>query len=311
MSMRQHAALLDCGTEALTPAYGQFRPYAGAAALPPRDTDQRRRRILTSTVELDVIPRLLLQHRAESKAGSETGRPFAPGCDMVERVNGTEVADLVDLLLERDEPDAFGFVEQVHRRGASPEAVLLELLTPAARRLGVLWELDECDFTAVTIGLWRLQGAMSRFRPHFMGKADLPADAPRALLVPLPGEQHGFGIAMVSDFFCRAGWNAWSGPVGTSAELAAMVRGQWTDVIGFSLACDDRLDTLAAEIRRVRRASCNPALGVLVGGPAFARSPHLAVLVGADATAADGLQAVAQARRLLDLSAERRGTVVR
>ena len=302
MSMRQHAAMLDCAAEALMPAYGPDGP-ARAAGLPPRETAQRRRRILTSTVELDVIPRLLLQHRA--------GVGLVPRRGAARPVEGAEVVELVGLVLERDEPDVFGFVEQVHRHGASPEAILLELLTPAARRLGVLWELDECDFTAVTIGLWRLQGAMSAFRPHFVGEADLPAGAPRALLVPLPGEQHGFGVAMVFDFFCRAGWNAWSGPVASSAELAAMVRGQWTDVVGFSLACDDRLDTLAAEIRRVRRASCNPALGVLVGGPAFARSPHLAAVVGADATAADGLQAVAQARRLLDLSAERRGAVVR
>ena len=61
----------------------------------------------------------------------------------------------------------------------------------------------------------------------------------------------------------------------------------------------------------MRRASCNPAIGVMVGGPAFTRSPHLAALVGADATAADGQQAVVQARTLLDFCARRSGPVAR
>lgn len=292
----------DAGADALNSAGPLDSPRGGSNML-ARDTDRRRRQILTRTVELDVIPRLLLRHRVRPDVAVRSGAMLS--------ICAPDVAELVGMVLGRDEPDAYGFLEAVHRQGASPEAILLELLTPAARRLGVLWELDKCDFSSVTIGLWRLQSAMTEFRPVFVGKPGLLADAPRALLVPLPGEQHGFGLAMVFDFFCRAGWDAWTGTVGSSAELGRMVRHQWTDVVGFTLACDDRLDALAAEIRNVRRASCNPAIGVLVGGPAFTRSPHLAALVGADATAIDGRQAVVQARTLLDLSPKRPGAVTR
>ena len=302
VSMRQQPAMLDRSADArsLNPAYAGDQP--GRVGRAAREVEQRRN-ILTSTVKLDVIPRLLLRQRP--------GTAPARAPDPAPAVAASEVAALVDLVLARDEPDAFGFLEAVHRHGASPEAILLELLAPAAQRLGVLWELDECDFTTVTIGLWRLQNAMTEFRPAFVGEPGVLPDAPRVLLVPVPGEQHGFGLAMVYEFFRRAGWNAWTGPVDTSAELAAMVRAQWIDVIGFTLACDDRYDGLAAEIRRVRRASCNPAIGVMVGGPAFTRSPHLAALVGADATAADGQQAVVQARILLDFCARRSGPVAR
>ena len=74
-------------------------------------------------------------------------------------------------------------------------------------------------------------------------------------------------------------------------------------MVGFSLACDSRLDALAAMIHEIRRASRNPALGVLVGGRVFAEQPELAVLVGADATATDGQQAVLKAEALLGLLA--------
>lgn len=308
-SMRLQVATADrdAAAEAMNSASQQVSPRAGhappASDMPTNETMGQRRRILTRTVEFDVIPRLLLRQRAHP---GESARSDAPAL-----IRAPDVAELVGMVLGREEPDAYGFIEAVHRQGASPEAILLELLAPAARRLGVLWELDECDFTSVTIGLWRLQSAMAEFRPVFVGKPGLSSGAPRALLVPLPGDQHGFGLAMVFDFFCRAGWDAWTGSIGSSAELAGMVRHQWTDVIGFTLACDDGLDRLAAEIRSVRRASCNPGIGVLVGGPAFSRSPHLVTVVGADATAADGRQAVLQARTLLDFQPKRPGTFMR
>lgn len=111
---------------------------------------------------------------------------------------------------------------------------------------------------------------------------------------------------MVFDFFCRAGWNAWTGPLETRGELASMVRGQWIDVVGFSLACDERLDAARAEIRAVRAASRNPGLAVMVGGPPFVANPALAASIGADGTALDGLQAVTNAHALLRRDHERR-----
>jgi len=50
----------------------------------------------------------------------------------------------------------------------------------------------------------------------------------------------------------------------------------------------------------MRKASCNPALGVLVGGSLFAQDPGKVREVGADGTAADGLRALNAAERLLD-----------
>jgi methanogenic corrinoid protein MtbC1 len=64
-----------------------------------------------------------------------------------------------------------------------------------------------------------------------------------------------------------------------------------------------RLDGLAHCIRSVRRASHNPDLYVMVGGPLFLAQPDLVTRVGADAAATDAASAVRQAGGLLAVRA--------
>ena len=111
---------------------------------------------------------------------------------------------------------------------------------------------------------------------------------------------------MVYDFFRRAGWNAWSGPVSSESELITMVRHTNFDMVGFSLACDEQLQDASRAIRLVRQASRNREVAIMVGGPGLAANPALAAQVGADGTAVDGRQAVVQANALLALAASRR-----
>ena len=51
-------------------------------------------------------------------------------------------------------------------------------------------------------------------------------------------------------------------------------------------------------IHAVRRASANKQVKVMVGGGTFAADPNRATAVGADVTALDAVQAVAQAGRI-------------
>lgn len=53
-------------------------------------------------------------------------------------------------------------------------------------------------------------------------------------------------------------------------------------------------------IRAIRGVSRNRAVGVLVGGPVLVGRPELALSVGADATAADGPQAVLRAEYVIN-----------
>ena len=108
-------------------------------------------------------------------------------------------------------------------------------------------------------------------------------------------------MSMVASFFQRAGWGGWSGVPGSTSDLVRMVRDGHFAIVGFSASCHRRMDALSGAIRAVRRASMNRGIRIMVGGPLFALQPGLVALVGADATATDGRQAVLQAQNLLTL----------
>ena len=196
-------------------------------------------------------------------------------------------------------------MEALHLAGYPAETLYLDLQAPTARQLGQMWVDDDCDFTDVTVGLFVLQSSLRELGATQRDNVPNPA-APRILLVPLPREQHTFGLSMVYDFFRRAGWNAWSGTIESEAELTAMVRESWFDIVGFSLPCDEQVDDARAMIRMVRAASLNPEVAIMVGGPGFTANPALAATVGADGTAVDGRQAVRAADALLASAVGRR-----
>ncbi len=269
-------------------------------AIPSRPGTARRRKglgadgrdILTRTIVQDVIPQLVampwLGHAAP--AATVQVRPL---------IDDRAIQRVLSLCFEPDGQGVAAMVAGLHRQGASAEALYTRLLTPVARILGAMWEDDECSFTDVSVGLVRLQNAQRALAPSFIGKTPTAFGAPRALLFPVPGEQHTFGLSMVKDYFLRAGWDAWLGVVETEADAIDLVQRERADVIGLSFACDERIDTAGRLIAQFRSAAANPRLTVMVGGPAFVADPSLAAKVGADATAADGHQAVLVAHELL------------
>jgi methanogenic corrinoid protein MtbC1 len=253
---------------------------------------------LAATIRQEVLPRLVLAHRAMTAVTQPIVENTAVWSDAVLRMSA--------LVLRQDATAAAAFVDQLVANGTSLETIYLDVLATTARRLGVLWNEDAADIAEVTMGLWRLNEVMRGLSPGFRA---LPGGADHGrpvLLVPAPGETHSFGLAMVSDFFARAGWNVSGGPATTGWDLNDWVRGTWFSVIGFSVGCEASLEALAAGIRMVRRMSRNPAVGVMVGGPIFTQHPELAAQVGADATATDGLQAVEQAHSLVGLLGARK-----
>ena len=262
----------------------------GAAA---RAESRHRHSVLARAIETLVIPRMVQAHRDSAATG------FAAASSS--GVLTTEsVQEFARLILTNEVPTATACLAAMRARGAALETLYLDLLAPVARYLGELWKEDLCDFTQVTTGLWRLQQVLREFGASFHHEVVNLDPSRHALLVPAPGEQHTFGLVMVAEFFRRAGWGVWSGTPESMSDLLAMVRGEWFAVVGFSVACGNRLEALAAGIRQVRRASRNRRIGIMVGGPLFAEQPNLVSEVGADATASDGRQAVLNAAALLD-----------
>ncbi len=254
---------------------------------------------LLRTIEAEIIPRLMLAHQSPAFAvpSAEALAQRAIGRD--------EVAAFAALVLAQPADAAFAHVAALRADGLALDAIYLDLLSPTARHLGEMWEADLCDFTQVTLGLWRLQQLLYDLSPAFQDDATFSAQRRRALLAPAPGSQHTLGLFIVAEFFRRAGWDVCGEPTASLADLTAAMRSEWFDVVGLSVGADCQLDDLSSVILSLRRASRNKGVGVMVGGAVFSAQPDLATAVGADMTAADAPQALVLAEAMVALRDKR------
>ena len=247
---------------------------------------------LARTIEQEIIPRLMLAHRT---AAEPLLRPAGQAC----AVSFDDVKQFAKLVLSHDEDAAFAAVHSLRARQVSIDRIFLELLAPTARYLGELWDDDLCNFTDVTVGLGRLQRVLRELSPALGRSVEHPAQGRRVLLLPSPGEQHTFGLAMVAEFFRHAGWDVTGGAWTAGIDATALVSAEWFDVVGFSLGAELHLQALADCISAVRHAACNPRLKVLVGGPLFGAHPEFAAKAGADGMTIDGREAPVLAEGLI------------
>lgn len=238
------------------------------------------RALLASALQQRIIPRLIQVHaspEATPELSTLTGRA----------VTSDDIRELAALVLLPDDRPARAIVDALRLRGVPVETLFLDLLATTARYLGELWEQDVCSFADVTVGVGRLQQLLRALSPGLTVSPHALPQPLRVLLLPCPGEQHTYGLVMVSEFFRGAGWDVVGGPAAATDAVHAVQR-EWFDVVGFSLAGEVHLPRLAPAITAVRKASINPRVGILVGGPLFLANPGLASEVGADAVAVNG-----------------------
>ena len=292
--------LIDAGAAIGEPSGLRCPPYDGAPLdgenpgdCPPRlDPSLERMRLLVSTVEAQIIPRLVIAHR------TGTGTPASHDPSAV-RPRHEEVEACVKLLLDPGAGPIVAYAEGLIARGVTLDAVYLEIFAPAARRLGDMWDHDECTFTDVTIALGRLQQTLRRFSAHFRPDSVDGSPWRQALFAAVPGEQHTFGLSMIVQYFLRAGWDASMLPSPAGDEIVRLVQQENIAIVGLSMSRESHSSVLKSLIARVRGASRNGALRVLVGGVAFSGKPGLEADVGADGTATDAMQAVNLAEQLV------------
>ncbi|TAD73224.1 MAG: cobalamin B12-binding protein [Sphingomonadales bacterium] len=249
---------------------------------------------VNAIIEGEIIPRLLMAHSVtQPRARAGLFRTITPD----------EASRFAVLPLRLEAASLLEEVDAFIAKGASVETICLDLLAPAARKLGEMWDNDECDFLDVTMGLWRLQEVMrevaSRSPADLAGLA-LPFSA---LFSPMPGDHHNFGTLMIEEVFARGGWRSEALVKPERRELLDRLARQPFDMVGLTLARDCPSAALSNLIKAVRNVSANPHIIVLVGGRMINENPGLAVAVGADGTGADALAALELANALVKTAA--------
>ena len=207
-------------------------------------------------------------------------------------VSAEQVECFTRLICDGHEDEAHHMVEDLLSGGASPEALMLTLLAPAARLMGECWCQDRRDFVEVTLGMARMQQLVRQFR--------LPSAAPdelhgHALLVPVPGEQHTFGIRLVEEHLLRAGWRVTALLKVGEADMVRLAAEEHFDFIGFSVSSERLLPALRSAIRSLRSSSRNRNVRIAVGGVLFDGRNIAPRDIDVDAIVLDAQDAVNQA----------------
>lgn len=244
-------------------------------------------------IEGEILPRLLIAQGQERKEV----KTVVEGLTVV----GTEtISSFARLLTEADMQAVDAYIEAHLARGMSIESLLLDLFAPTARELGDMWLRDECSFTEVTIGLCALECQLMRRTEMDQPTSMVPDDNRVALFSPVPGEQHVFGLLIVKELFRRAGW-AVSAPLEAQEDaLLDAVQENWFTMVGLSVSCAEAARRCASLIPRLRVASKNSDLVVVVGGYCFERAEDEQELIGADLVVNDGPTALVETERLVD-----------
>lgn len=247
---------------------------------------------ILSIIESEIIPRLLKAERIHPHRLSlvPTSRDL-PSND--------EIEAFVHLCLASDSLAAPAFVAQLMEEGLNTEQVFMELITPAARFLGVQWESDRMDFTQVTHGLVRLHAIAHDIGFEYKDGPLVQGDVKRIMIASAPGSEHILGPTIVAEFFRKEGWQVVVEISPSAKELAHAVRNEWFDAVGLSVGIEQQLPGLADLVAQIKVDARNPRLAVLLGGPIFTLQTFEASQFGAGAICTDAREAARLALSLL------------
>lgn len=214
--------------------------------------------------------------------------------------SGAELSPLarqyLALTLEGRRDEARAVARDAVRRGATVASVLMEVLEPAQREIGRLWQLGEISVaqehycTAVT------QLVMSDLEPLLFTGVD---NGNRLVAVDAPGSLHQVGLRMVVDLLECEGWNTtYHGPTDPRG-VPDLVHAHDAAVLAISLSMPAQIEPVSSMISAVRADPRTQQVKVLVGGRPFLVAPELVAAVGADAWAPDAVSAVTICSRLV------------
>jgi len=256
-------------------------------------------RMLNAAVK--IIPRFLMDIapiqrliRAPSrlrlvvKADPSASPGATPAIPELGAAQWTELADAA----VRSQEEAIALLRGWRHQGLAWPDIYLNGISPAARLMGALWSADRMDFATVSMGVARLQAAMYELSPEFLADASPLGDKTKRVLLVNPASQHTLGSLMAAEFFRRAGWSVQVAYAVEDQGWLSLVNSDWFDVLGVSLSAEQQLPAVRSTLARLRQASANPSIKIMIGGPLLQDRPELVQFLRADFAAKSADEAV-------------------
>ena len=198
--------------------------------------------------------------------------------------------------LAGDRQEALRLVhEEGLARGIDAPRIALEVIMPAQREIGRLWQENRIGVAEEHLATAISQLVVSTLYAQFPRE---PTNGKRVIVACVEGEQHELGARLVADFLEMAGFVVhFLGANVPTDSLVAMVRTELPHLVVLSSATTLHVAQLRSAISRVRLVG-GDALPIAVGGGVCAWVHDLGDIPGVSCTGTDLHDLVETAKRL-------------
>ncbi|MEK4027114.1 MULTISPECIES: B12-binding domain-containing protein [Bacillaceae] len=171
-----------------------------------------------------------------------------------------EAREFAEYLLEGDALASIDFIK--HRKQLTTLELFNQLVTPAMRHVGELWENNKITVADEHLATGTCDFVLSRLFPW---QKEQPSVNKKAMFLCPQGERHYLGLKMVSSLFVESGWSVRFFGSDLPLESALTTAHKWQpDVIGLSVAIVYHLPHLQDYIERFSDLPSRPA--IILGG---------------------------------------------
>lgn len=193
-----------------------------------------------------------------------------------EKGTGKDVQEYLDLILQGRRGEAAEFALTFLEAGTAPGKIAGDLLLPAFRQIGRLWEKNQISASAEHLATETTRYVIYRIFEELKAKRALPY---RAFLACVPGDQHDIGLDLMANLLRSEGWSlihiGWGAPHQDILDSASEAR---PDIIVLSVSLISLLPAARTLIAGLKAAI--PNVPILLGGAAaLAARKDLAPLV--------------------------------
>jgi methanogenic corrinoid protein MtbC1 len=204
--------------------------------------------------------------------------------------------EYVRYLVTPDARRARLLIEDSLLAGVSAATIYLEVIDPAMREIGRLWQAAQVSVAQEHLATQITQAVIATLGLALNGTTTVGRGR-LAVVASSPGERHSLGGQMVADFLESQGWTALAlGPDTPIVDLVGFARSQQAELVALSTALPRNLLLVTRTCGLLRRLDPMPM--IVVGGQAYGGNARQALAVGADAFAESPVD-------LLDLLASR------
>ena len=204
--------------------------------------------------------------------------------------------EYLKLLLESDRRRATELIHKAVEEEISIEDIYLNVLQPAQREIGRLWQVNEIGVAQEHYATAVTQMIMASLYSKIFASAK---NGKRMIAACVGNELHEIGIRMVADIFELSGWA--TNYLGANTPFSAIQESvdlYSANLVALSMASIDDFRQITKIIESLK-TNYGSDLKIMVGGYCFNMLPEMWSRIGADAYADNALEAVNEADKMI------------